>query len=128
MCIVSDCLRPTGFGTGSDTLYKLGSRDDDNSTMVILDDDVAMLPDHSMFAGSITTLDGMLRNLVRDAGVPLQDAVRMASLTPAEIIRADREKGSIEEGKDADFCIMDQDLKVIRTIIGGKTVYVCERD
>ena len=43
------------------------------------------------------------------AGVPLIDAVHMMSLTPARILHIDKEKGSLEIGKDADIVIYDKD-------------------
>lgn len=122
MCIVSDCLRAAGMPAGSKR-YAIGPRNFKGGCDAVVDDDVAMLPDRSMFAGSITTLDKMIKNLVEYCGIPLIDAVRMASLTPAEIIRIDKSKGSIEAGKDADLCIMDRQLNVVRTIVEGKQVF-----
>ena len=61
--------------------------------------------------------------MVKLAEVKLVDAVKMASLTPARIIKRDVTKGSIAAGKDADIIIFDEDINVQRTIIGGKTVF-----
>lgn len=122
MCVVSDCLRPTGLPS-SDELYKIGPRHMENCPTVIVDGDVAMLPDRSLFAGSLTTMDKMVKNLVEHCDISLVDAVRMASLTPAEIIRVAKNKGSIEKGKDADICIMDKYYNVKKTIVEGKIVF-----
>ena len=82
-----------------------------------------MVADRSCYAGSVQSIDRMVRNLVRDAGIPLADAVRMASLTPAEIIGIDHDCGSIEVGKRADLCIMNENLQVCQTIIEGQVAY-----
>ena len=55
-------------------------------------------------------------------GVPLETAARMATENPALAIGA-RQKGRIEQGLDADICILDQDLQVRYTIIAGEVVY-----
>ena len=65
----------------------------------------------------------MIFNVVRNAGFPIHDAVRMASLTPAAVIGLQKEIGSIEPGKRADICIMDSAFRVLRTISGGETIY-----
>lgn len=120
LCIVSDAIAPSGLSESTE-VYRLGTGD--NCTKVIVEGGVAMVEDRSCYAGSVQSLDLMIGNLVRDAGIPLVDAVRMASLTPAQIIGIDHECGSIEVGKRADFCIMDKNLSVLKTIIAGRTAY-----
>jgi N-acetylglucosamine-6-phosphate deacetylase len=120
--LVSDCLRPAGLPT-SDILYKIGPKYMDNCALVVVEGDVAMLPDRSLFAGSLTTLDKMIKNMVQDCGIPLEKAVRMATLSPAEIIHVEKERGSLEVGKAADVCIMDLQFNVIKTLVDGKVVY-----
>ena len=61
--------------------------------------------------------------MVNDANIPLVDAVRMASLTPAEVMGVAYVCGSIEVGKRADLCIVDTSLNVMQTVVGGRTVY-----
>lgn len=74
-------------------------------------------------AGSVCSLDHNLALVVERMGVPLRIAIRMVSLTPARIIGMDRRKGSIEVGKDADLVVVDEQVKVYLTMIGGKVVY-----
>ena len=50
---------------------------------------------------------GLVRTMVQKAGVPLVDAVRMMTLTPAQIIGLGKKKGSIEAGKKADLVILN---------------------
>lgn len=120
VCLVSDAIAPAGLPE-SDQLYRLGTGKE--CTKVRVEDGVAMVEDRSCYAGSIQAIDQMVRNLVNDANIPLVDAVRMATLTPAEVISIDDDCGSIAVGKRADLCLLDQDLYVIKTVIAGKTVY-----
>ena len=50
--------------------------------------------------------------MVRVVNVPLQDAVRMASETPARIMGIYDRKGSIQRGKDADILLLDGDINL----------------
>jgi N-acetylglucosamine-6-phosphate deacetylase len=65
----------------------------------------------------------MIPVLTDFVGIPLVEAVRMATLTPARVIGVDGEKGSLEAGKDADIAIFEEDFTVWRTMIGGRWVY-----
>lgn len=120
LCVVSDAISPSGLPE-SPKVYQLGAGE--GCTKVIVEGGVAMVADRSCYAGSVQSIDRMVRNLVRDAGISLADAVRMASLTPAEIIGMDHDCGSIEVGKRADLCIMDKNLQVCQTIIEGQVAY-----
>lgn len=102
----------------------LGSKK--NGIPVIVEDGVAKLYDRQSFAGSVATTDRLVRNMYKLAGVELFNAVKMASLTPSRIIKADAVKGSIDVGKDADIIIFDDNINVKRTIIGGRSVFINE--
>ena len=117
LCLVSDAMRGAGMPPGGK--YTFGPRD---GTEVLIADGVAMLPDMTAFASSITPLDRMVRNVVAMVGVPLHEAFRMASLTPARIIGVAERKGSLEPGKDADLCIMDENFGVRETVGSGKVL------
>ena len=122
LCLVSDCIRAGGMPPDSSRPITLGKPGEGGQPVVIVDG-IAMLPDRSRYAGSIQSLDRMIFNVVRNAGFPIHDAVRMASLTPAAVIGLQKEIGSIEPGKRADICIMDSAFRVLRTISGGETIY-----
>ena len=73
-------------------------------------------------AGSgISMIDGV-RNIVKHCGVPLVDAVRMASLNPAKAFGIDKRKGSLEPGKDADVVVFDSSFRVKLVVVGGRMV------
>ena len=82
---------------------------------VIIEDGVCKLSDRSALAGSIATMDRLVRTCVQQAGIPMEDACRMASETPAKIMGIYDRKGSIEKGKDADIIMFDgkQELKFV---------------
>ncbi len=119
MCVVSDCLR-AGGKPAAGTLYTLGTIKDKNAQKFIVSDGVARLPDGTRYAGSIQPLSQMVRNLVVDAGIPLVDAVRMASRTPARVVGAADQVGSVSVGKWADFCLMDEKLNVMQVLLAGE--------
>ena len=79
---------------------------------VIIEDGVCKLSDRSAIAGSIATMDRLIRTMVQQAEIPLEDAVRMASETPARIMGIYDRKGSLDKGKDADVIIMDENLEL----------------
>ena len=57
------------------------------------------------------------------ADVPLLEAVRMMTATPARILHVDDKKGSITVGKDADLVIFDNEINIEMTIIKGRVIY-----
>jgi len=105
--LTSDAMRAAG--TDAIESY-LGSICPENR--VIIDDGVAKLPDKSFYAGSIATGDRMLKNAVLNYGIPLEEAVRMLTLTPAEMIGVSDRKGRIKEGMDSDIVIWEKDFSI----------------
>ena len=89
---------------------------------VIIEDGVCKLADRSALAGSVATMDRLIRTVVQKAEIPLEDAVRMASETPARIMGVYDRKGSLQRGKDADIQILDKDLNVRAVWAMGKLV------
>lgn len=111
---VTDAMPATGLPPGK---YQIGGVD------AIVKDGIAMLPDKTAYAGSVTTMDVCVKNGVKQMGLTLKESIQMATLTPARIIGESDRKGSLEKGKDADIVIMDKDLNINRTVIQGKTEY-----
>jgi N-acetylglucosamine-6-phosphate deacetylase len=62
-----------------------------------------------------------VRNAVGLAQIPLEDALRAASLTPARFLGLDKERGALFAGARADLVALTQDLKVVATWCGGST-------
>lgn len=86
---------------------------------VIIDDDVAKLPDMSVYAGSIATMDKIFKNAVVSYEIPVEKVVTMLSTTPAKIIGADN-YGEISIGKRCDILIWNEDFSLNKIIVGGK--------
>ncbi|MDD4776712.1 MAG: N-acetylglucosamine-6-phosphate deacetylase [Fermentimonas sp.] len=118
IALCTDSMRGAGMPDGESILGSLkeGQR-------VIIEDGVAKLPDRTSFAGSVATADRLIRTMVNIAGVSIQEAVKMMTLTPARIMKIDSQKGSIESGKDADFVIFDENIKVSYTVSEGTVIY-----
>lgn len=119
--LITDAMRAAGMPPGNSILGNLKT-----GLPVIVEDDVAKLPDRSAFAGSVATADRLVRNMMKLADVPLIDAVRMMTSTPARIIGASDRKGSIVKGKDGDLVIFDANINVATTIVRGKVVHTSE--
>lgn len=88
----------------------------------IIENGVCKLADHSALVGSLATMDTLVQAMVKKAAIPLADAVRMASETPARLIGIDDHKGTLQKGKDADIVIMDKDINVRCVFSNGNIV------
>lgn len=119
IALITDALRAAGMPEGE---YILGGAAD--GQRVIVEDGVAKLPDRSAFAGSVATMNVLVRNAVELGGIPLEAAVGMAASTPARIIGCDRTKGSLSAGKDADIVVFtEREIAVKMTIVEGQVVH-----
>lgn len=120
--LITDSMRGAGAPDGTESI--LGSLT--NGQTVYIEDGVAKMPDRKAFAGSVATTDRLLRTMVNIAEVPLSDAVKMLTETPAKIQHLS-DRGTLTPGKRADIVLFDDALHVSRTIVGGNTVYNEER-
>lgn len=118
MILVSDSVR--GADLPEETGFVMGNKE--TGTRAISCDGVAWLPDRSAFAGSVATFDRLVRTAVTQADIPLVDAVKMSSLTPARAMGLS-DKGALAEGYDADITVFDENINIMLTIVGGKIVY-----
>ncbi|MFC4871746.1 N-acetylglucosamine-6-phosphate deacetylase [Negadavirga shengliensis] len=118
VALITDAMRAAGMRGGESIL---GHKD--NGLKVLIEDDVAKLPDRSSFAGSVATTDRLVRNMVKMADVSLLHAIRMMSTTPARIMKVAGSKGSLVPGKDADIVVFDRDIQVQLTMVEGRVVH-----
>jgi N-acetylglucosamine-6-phosphate deacetylase len=118
IALITDAMRAAGMPEGESTLGSLK-----NGLKVIVEDGVAKLPDRTSFAGSVSTTDRLVRNMVRMADVSLLDSVRMMTATPARIMGVDHKKGTLVAGKDADIVIFDENIDIQKTIVKGNIIY-----
>jgi N-acetylglucosamine-6-phosphate deacetylase len=117
IALITDAMRAAGMPPGESILGSLK-----NGLKVIVEDNVAKLPDRTSFAGSVATMDRAVRTMINAADIPLIEAVRMAATTPAAIMKIEN-KGSLVSGKDADVLLFDDNIHISMTIIKGKIVY-----
>lgn len=116
--LITDAMRAAGADVAESIL---GAKD--TGVEVVIKDGVAQLPDLSFYAGSIATMDHVLRVAHKKYGIPLQDVVKMMTLTPARIAKCDSYKGSIDIGKDADIVIMNNDFYIEMVFTKGKLFF-----
>jgi N-acetylglucosamine-6-phosphate deacetylase len=116
LCLVTDCNRALDMPPGR---YRFGS--DDDGSWFESDGKVGFVPGQGL-ASSVVGLDHMVRHMKKATSATLPDAVRMASLTPAERTGIAKTCGSLEQGKQADVLVLNRRLEVQRTFISGVEV------
>lgn len=109
--LISDAISATGMPAGN---YRLGEFDVEVNGL--------RCDCHGKLAGSVLTLDVAVRNTTQFANWKLQDAVRIATLNPAQLLGIEKHKGQLVPGADADLVILSQDGNVLRTFIGGQGI------
>ena len=112
--LITDAVRGAGLPEG--TSY------DQDGRPVVVRDGAAYLPGDTL-AGSTLTMDRALRNFIAATGAPLEVVWPTTSRTAARQLGLDGRKGSLEVGKDADLVLLDANLDVRLTVVGGQVVY-----
>ncbi len=74
-------------------------------------------------AGSAVTMNIALKRLVELAGLPVERAIRWATINPALLLGESEKIGSIRPGKEADITVIDDNFNAQLTILKGKIVY-----
>jgi len=115
ICLITDSIRAAGLDVKESVLGSLA-----NGQRVEIEDGVAYMPDRSSFGGSIATSNRLVRTMAQQAAVPLPEAVRMMSLTPARVMGVSDRKGSLERGKEADIVAFDGDIDVRLVMTRGR--------
>ena len=117
MHLITDGLEFAASDIKENTVYM-----QENGMGVIFEDGAMKLADRSALAGSVATLKDCVKNMYKTVNIPLYEAVRMASLTPAEVIGFNKTKGKIEKGYDADFVLFDDDINIKTVITNGNII------
>lgn len=107
--LVTDAMPPVG---AADPSYVL------NGETIIARDGICQTANGTL-AGSALNMIDAVRNTIDMLGVPLDEAARMASTYPADFLGLGATHGRIEAGRRADFTVVDQQLHVAETWIGG---------
>jgi len=75
-------------------------------------------------AGSSLNMISALKNAVTGAGLPLQEALKLITLNPAQLLGVENKKGSIAVGKDADIVVFSKEFDVKMTMIRGRIAFI----
>lgn len=111
--LISDAMRAADMEEGS---YEFGGQE------VLKKDGRAQLEDGTI-AGSLTNMNEVFKNFYKQTNISLADAVRMTARNQAKYLGLNKELGRIKEDYYADLVVLDKNLNVEITIVGGKKVF-----
>ncbi|WP_028594142.1 N-acetylglucosamine-6-phosphate deacetylase [Paenibacillus assamensis] len=103
LVLITDAMAAAGMPDGQ---YELGG------LAVTMKDGECRLTEGGALAGSTLTMIEAVRFVINQVGLSLEEASRLASINPAQLIGIDEVTGSIEVGKQADLVLTDRDLNV----------------
>ncbi|WP_445398085.1 N-acetylglucosamine-6-phosphate deacetylase [Zobellella sp. An-6] len=112
LCLVTDATAAAGAGPDFSQFDFCGA------TVYVRDGQC--LDERGTLGGSALTMMEGVRNLVEQVGLPLEEALRMASLYPARALGLERELGSVVTGKVANLVVFDTDYRVRTTLVNGR--------
>ncbi|KGG79490.1 N-acetylglucosamine-6-phosphate deacetylase [Caloranaerobacter azorensis H53214] len=113
LVLITDSMRA---GCMKDGIYELGGQ------KVIVKNGSARLEDNTL-AGSILTLNRAVKNVLENTSIKLYEVVKLVTQNPAKVIGIEKDKGSLDIGKDADITVFDEDLNIYFTVVEGKIVF-----
>ena len=114
ICLVTDATAGAGLPEGS--RFALFGKD------CIVENGVCLLADHSALAGSAARMIELVRMMVREVNVPLNEAIAMATENPARAIDLET-KGRLIVGADADLVVLSPQIEAVRTFAAGREVW-----
>lgn len=109
--MISDSMMACGLEDGQ---YTLGGQ------AVTVRGNLATLTEAGNIAGSVTNLMNCIRTAVKEMGIPLESAVKCATINPSKAIGIEKDYGSLSVGKKANVVLLDQDLNIVQIIKDGK--------
>ena len=116
LVLVTDAIAATGVGDGQFVLA---------GQQVRVHGGEARLTATGALAGSTLTMDDAVRRAVLDCGLPIEVASAAASANPARVLGIGDSCGAIIAGHDADFVVLDDDLRIARIMAAGVW---CDKD
>lgn len=112
LMMITDSIAASHLGDGEYPLHE---------TKIIVKDGAARIPEGNL-AGSIVTFDENLRNVSKITGLPLNELAKTCSANQARSLRL-KDRGQIKQGMLADLALLDPDLNVVATFVGGEKRY-----
>jgi len=116
IALITDSMRGAGMPDGPSMLGH-----HTNGLPCIIEEGVAKLPDRTAFAGSVATFDRLVRNMINTAEVPVHEAIKMATKTPAKIMNFN-DRGTLTPGLRADIILFNDNIDVSFVMVGGKII------
>lgn len=116
--LVTDATAGAGLPAGKE--FSLAGRH------CVVGEGVCLLADRSALAGSASRMIDLVRNMVNLVGVPLHEAVAMASANPARALGV-QSKGKLAAGADADLVVLSPKLEVLQTFVAGEQIFHAAR-
>jgi N-acetylglucosamine-6-phosphate deacetylase len=107
--LITDAISATGMPDG---VYSLGGLEVQVSN--------GRCEYQGKLAGSVLTLDRAIRNVMAFAGWQLQQAIKLATLNPAQRLGISDQRGLLAPGRQADLVVLSPEGDVVHTIIGGE--------
>jgi N-acetylglucosamine-6-phosphate deacetylase len=114
ICLVTDATAGAGLPPGKE--FFLSGRS------CVVGDGVCLLADRSALAGSASRMIDLVRVMMNEVTIPLNEAVAMATANPARALGLTA-KGKLEAGADADFVVLSKDLQVVQTFAAGARIF-----
>jgi N-acetylglucosamine-6-phosphate deacetylase len=111
ICLVTDAT--AGAGLPNESRFDLGGAE------CLVRNGACWMADGSALAGSASRMIDLVRPMVETVGVPVHEAIRMATETPARAMGW-KSKGVLAEGMDADLVVLSPELEVDRVFCGGR--------
>ncbi len=112
--LVTDAMQAAGMPDGE---YLLGA------AHVEVRDGRATIAGGGSIAGSTLTMEDAVRNAVRFLQISVQEAAGLAAHNPARLLGLAHRRGSVAAGLDADLVVLDEDLRVCGTLVGGEWAF-----
>ncbi len=111
--LITDAMCAAGLGDGQ---YQLGGQ------AVIVKQGIATLADGTL-AGSTLSMITAIQHMMQFTKSSLSDVIPYASANPAKLLNLFQHKGSIAPGKDADLVVLDEQYRVVLTLVSGQIVF-----
>jgi N-acetylglucosamine-6-phosphate deacetylase len=115
ICLVTDAT--AGAGLPNESRFSLGGRE------CIVRGGVCLLADGSALAGSASRMIDLVRTMVEKVGVPLHEAIKMATENPARALGLEKSKGCLRSDADADLVVVSPELEVLQTFCRGAQIF-----
>jgi N-acetylglucosamine-6-phosphate deacetylase len=114
LILVTDAISAMGLEEG---MHRIGQYS------IEVRDHKAYIAGTTTLCGSIAPMDECVRIFRKETNCPIEYALEAASLHPADCLGISNRKGTLNYGTDADFILMDDEMRIHSTWIAGESVY-----